>query len=135
MTSIPEDVREDVRSKKSVADAFVLFFVSLLLLSTVGALAFEGSMTVGLFLSEILLILVPALVYVRLKHVPTLKALRLRAVGVGVVLRSAILGCLELPMFLVIYLLTVRSVEAILGPDPSADFTENLNFAVNDMAE
>ena len=122
MTSIPESVPDDARSKKSVADAFVLFLVSLFLFVTIGRFAQSVSVTFGVFLNLIVVILVPALIYVRLKRLPIAKSLRWRPVRAGIALRCVILGCLGLAIMSAIYLLTIKPVEAVIGVDPWADF-------------
>lgn len=122
MESIPENLPDDAGSRKSVADAFVLFLVSLFVFNTIGRLTRSAFMTVGIFLNLIVMILVPALIYVRLKRLPIAKALRWRPVGAGIALRCVILGCLGPAIMSAIYLLTVKPVETVIGVDPWANF-------------
>ena len=104
--------------QRAVAGAWLLFSVSLFLVVTVGASAQAVSLTVGLLVTEVFLILLPAMLYVRLKRLPMAKALRWNPVKPGLLVRSAILGVLGWGMAAAVYLTTGRLVEAVLGPDP-----------------
>jgi len=111
---------EDHRPKASIADAYILFFVSLLLVVTIGTVVQAISLPVGLSLTEILLILLPAVAYVRLKRLGVSNSLRWNSMSLGIALRSMILGVSGWGMAMVVYLATVPVVEELLGSDPSS---------------
>lgn len=101
-------------ARRSVGQAYVLFVVSLLLVVTLGAAAQLASLTVGLIVTEVLLILGPAVVFVRRKGLPVAQALGWRpiawgdgllAVAVGVTSWGAAAGMVVL-------------CEPLLGPPP-----------------
>jgi len=110
--------REGKRSKVSVADAYILFCVSLLLVMTIGTAVQAISLPVGLSLTEIFLILLPAVAYIRLKRLRVPSSLRWNSVSLGIVLRSMILGVSAWGMATAVYLATVPVVEYLFGSDP-----------------
>ncbi len=108
--------------KKGATDAYVLFFVSLLLVVTLGLPLQALSLRIGLLITEVLLIFLPALLYVRLKRLPLAEALRWRPVAPGIAVRCVVLATLGWGTAAAIALATRSLSEPILGPAPSSDF-------------
>jgi len=109
-------------SARSVGGAWLLFFASLFLCFTVGVVVQVYSWIPGLLVTEVFLILLPSLVYIRLKGLPMRDALRWRPVSWAIAVRSVILGTSAWGMEMGIYLVLAPVVEAALGPDPSTGF-------------
>ncbi|KPK85462.1 MAG: hypothetical protein AMJ81_03570, partial [Phycisphaerae bacterium SM23_33] len=109
-------------SGRQAGDVYVLLFICLLLMATVGAAAQVVSLPLGLSVTEIFLILLPAVLYVRRKRLPVAGALRWRSVPAGIAVRSAVLGVLGWGMAMLLYLATAWAVEGVLGPDRSSEF-------------
>lgn len=122
MTTTPDISPDQARPKRAVAHAYLLFFVSLFLVLTVGAAVQMTSLTIGLLLTEVFLILLPALVYVRRKRLPLAEALRWRPVAPGIALRCVVLGGLAWGMAMTVYFAARMPVEAVFGPDLTAQF-------------
>lgn len=72
--------------------AYLLFVVSLLLVLSIGSIVQIWSLMVGLVLTEILLILLPAVVYVRLKGLSVADALGWRTISTGTAVAAFVLG-------------------------------------------
>ncbi|MCK4577045.1 hypothetical protein KAU34_11605, partial [candidate division WOR-3 bacterium] len=61
---------------KSISDAFFLFLISWILVITVGSITQLKSIFLGIFITEIFLILLPALLFVKLKRVDIKESFR-----------------------------------------------------------
>ncbi len=80
------------KPESSSAQAYLLFMVSLILVATMGTLVQILSVPVGLAITELLLVLLPAVLFVRWKGLPLAKALRWRPVGPAVAGLSVAVG-------------------------------------------
>ncbi len=76
-----------------IGQALLLFGISFFLVISIGSVAQGVSLNGGLAVTLVLLILVPALIFVRLKEVSIFEGLRLWPVQPAVVLSSFVLGC------------------------------------------
>lgn len=110
---------DEPKTSQAAGDAYALFLVSLFLVVTVGLVAQVHSITVGLFVTEIFLIFLPAVLYVRLKRLPLVQALRWRPVSPGIALRAAILGVSAWGMAIIIGLAASKLIGTALGPPPT----------------
>lgn len=72
--------------------AYVLFAVSLALVVTVGTVAQLVSFRIGLVITELALILLPAILFVRFKRLPVAEALGWRRVSPGIALLGVAVG-------------------------------------------
>ena len=105
------------RTAQSVGQAYLLFGVSLILVLTVGAVGQYLSVLPGLVITELILILLPVVVYIRWKQLPIAEALRWRPVPLETAVVSVILGVSGYGVAIGIYLLTVP----VLGKGPDID--------------
>ena len=119
---ITETSQNKHADRKVVADAYTLFLVSLMLVVTVGTAMQACSYLWGQVLTEIALVFVPAVLYVKLKQVPISQSLRWRPITIGLILRSIVLGITAWGVAMLIYLPTSKMVGWILGPDPLANY-------------
>ncbi len=78
-----------------------------------------ASLTIGLVVTELLLILLPAILYVRFKRLPIAQSLRWKRVKPAMLVRSVILGVLGWGMAASVYLITATLVQTVIGPDPT----------------
>ena len=122
MTGIPKTVSNNVGSKKSVADGFILCAVSLLLIIVVRTAAQMASVSVGPSVVGVFLVFLPALIYVLLKRLALFESLGWKPVSPPIALRCLILGILGWGVVVVIHLATLRPLEAVLGPAPPGGF-------------
>ncbi len=72
--------------------AYLLFAVSLALVVTVGTVAQLVSFRIGLVITELALILLPAILFVRFKRLPVAEALGWRRVSPGIALLGVVVG-------------------------------------------
>jgi membrane protease YdiL (CAAX protease family) len=72
--------------------------------------------------TELALILLPAVLYVRLKRLPMAEALRWRPIAPGLAVRAVILGCTGWGAATVVELATNAVLEPVLGPSPLSGF-------------
>ncbi len=75
-----------------VGQAYFLFAVCLLLVVVLGSLIQMASPLAGLAGTELLLILLPAVIYIRLKGLPVFRGLSLHGISPGMALFSVVLG-------------------------------------------
>lgn len=101
-------------NRKGVGQAYVLFATSLLLVLTIGSVAQLASLVFGLAFTELALILLPAILFVRWKRLPIAGGLRWRRVPAPVALLSVAVGVTGWGMAAAIQHLTVP----ILGEAP-----------------
>lgn len=113
------------RATKSAGSAYVLFFVCLVLVLTAGVGMQMASLTIGLLGTEVLLILLPAVIYVRLKRLPVAEGLRWRRVGAGLLLRCALLGPLAGGIAAALSVLVGWLLKPLLGSAPEASLPLN----------
>ena len=107
---------------KSILDAVVLLLISWILVITVGSITQLKSIFLGLFITEIFLILLPALLFVKLKRVDIKESFRFRKISFSLALRSAILGVLSWGLVVVIDALVSGLLERIFGENPAVSF-------------
>ena len=107
---------------KSISDALVLFLISWILVITVGSITQLKSIFLGIFITEIFLILLPALLFVKLKRVDIKESFRFRKISFSLALRSAILGVLSWGLVVVIDALVSGLLERIFGENPAVSF-------------
>jgi len=107
---------------KSISDALVLLLISWILVITVGSITQLKSIFLGIFITEIFLILLPALLFVKLKRVDIKESLRFRKISFSLALRSAILGVLSWGLVVVIDALVSGLLERIFGENPTVSF-------------
>jgi len=112
-TDSPSQFGTDKRG--SVTDAWMLFFATLLLVCTLGAVAQIESFLPGLAVTELFLILLPTVVYLWGKRLPVAESLRLRIVRFPLLVRSLLLGVLAWGMAAAVAFL----VGGVLGPSPT----------------
>lgn len=86
------DENSNVSGAQGVGQVYVLYAVSLLLVLTAGLLFQFASIYIGLAITELALILLPAVVYLHLKRVPVAEALRWRVISPAMGVGSVILG-------------------------------------------
>ncbi len=72
--------------------ANILYLLTMVLMVVLGSALQAWSLIWGLMLSEVLLILLPGLLYLKLFHMPTREALRLRWPGAGAAALSVLVG-------------------------------------------
>jgi len=77
---------------RRTGQAYILFAVSLLLVLTVGVVVQMRSMRIGLAMTEVTLILLPAILFVRWKRLPVADALRWRPISLATALLSIAVG-------------------------------------------
>ena len=106
---------------KSTGSAYVLFFASLILVFTIGLAAQVISLTVGLLLTEILLILLPAVVYVRWKRLRIAEGLRWRPAKPGILMRCAVLGVLANGIAAALAVVVSWLLEPLIGRPPEVE--------------
>lgn len=82
----------DTSTDHRTAQAYILFSISLLLVVTIGSLVQLKSVRIGLGITEVVLILLPALLFIRRKRVPVAEALQWRPVSASVVAMSILVG-------------------------------------------
>jgi len=92
MTSGNSSASPSDPAARAVGQAYLLLVVSLLLVVTLGAVVQFVSLTVGLVLTEVVLILGPAVVFVRRKGLPVVEALGWRPVRWGDGLVAVVVG-------------------------------------------
>lgn len=107
---------------KSISDALVLLLISWILVITVGSITQLKSIFLGIFITEIFLILLPALLFVKLKRVDIKESFRFRKISFSLALRSAILGVLSWGLVVVIDALVSGLLERIFGENPAVSF-------------
>jgi uncharacterized protein len=91
-TSSTSEGISNITSAQGVGQVYLLYSVSLLLVVTVGALIQSASIYIGLAISELVFILLPAVVYVWLKRLPVAEALRWRVISPAMGAGGVILG-------------------------------------------
>ena len=115
MTSDPDALERP--GAKHGGQAYVLFLISSILVLTLGLAAQTFNFVWGLGFTEIFLILLPAVIFVRLKGLPVADALRWKPVSVGMLVLSAAVGCCGWGAAVLIH----RGVSVLLGDEPGAD--------------
>ena len=75
-----------------ILSANLLFLVTMFLVITLGTLVQLISFSLGLIATEGLFILLPTLIWLRLRHAPTRSALRLNPIRPGIAVLSLLLG-------------------------------------------
>lgn len=99
-------------------EALYLFLFKMVLFFIIGAPLQLSLGFNGLPATELACILLPALVYIRLKRLPARQALRLNPVPAGILIRSVVLGVTGWCAIIVIKLLLERYTERYLGHMP-----------------
>jgi membrane protease YdiL (CAAX protease family) len=84
--------QESASADRRTGQAYVLFGVSWLLVLTVGLVGQMRSMRIGLAMTEVVLILLPAILFVRWKRLPVADALRWRPISLATALLSIAVG-------------------------------------------
>jgi membrane protease YdiL (CAAX protease family) len=102
---------------RGVGQAYMLLVASGLLIVTFGSVAQLASPRIGLAFTEVGLILLPALVYVRTKNVAFREAFRLRPTPITTILAGVLLGVTGWGVAIGIYLLSVP----LLGKGPKLE--------------
>src|SRR3990172_4955028 len=92
-------------STKGVGQAYALLILVLLLVVIVGAAAQLAAPMPGLALTEIVLIFLPTVAYVRFKGLSVVEGLQWKAVPWPIALTSALLGCSSYGVAILIYFL------------------------------
>ena len=111
--------------KQSAAQAYGLFAASLALVLTLGVAVQLLSPEIGLAVTELLLILLPAVLFVRWKRLPVAEAMRWRPVSLRMALLSIAVGVTGGGVALAIHQLTVP----ILGEPPDIGVLEPESLA------
>lgn len=96
----------------------MLIAVCMFLVIIFGSLVQAASLPIGLVVTELLLILLPAILYVRFKRLPIAQSLRWKRVKPAMLVRGVILGVLGWGMAAIVYLIASTLVQTVLGPDP-----------------
>ena len=119
---------------KRTGQAYILFSVSLILVTTLGTITQLPSIILGLGFTELVLFLLPTILFVRRKRLPVAEALRWRGVRPGTAILSLAVGVTCWGVAAGIYVLSLPilgespTVEA-LNPRTLADLTWVLIFA------
>lgn len=92
MSESATDARVGTSPDRRTGQAYILFGVSLILVATLGAAVQMAMPLSGLVFTEIALILIPAIVFVRRKRLPIAAALRWRTVSAKTALLSIAVG-------------------------------------------
>ncbi len=106
--------------KPSVAQAYVLFIVAMALVIVVGAPLQLWSMPVGVAITELALILLPAVLYARLKRAPVAASLGWKPVAPTLALRAVVIGASAWGMAILLYEATSLALKPLLGADPTS---------------
>ncbi len=104
--------------RSGCGSVYVLYAICLLLLVTVGATLQVLSLPGGLAGTELFVVLLPAVLYVRRKRVPLAEGLRWRRVPAGLMLRGALLGCTGWGMAKIVAGISMLLLRQ-LGPNPT----------------
>jgi membrane protease YdiL (CAAX protease family) len=105
-------------SSRRTGSAYALFGVSLLLVILVGSAVQAASLLPGLAATEVLLILAPAVLFVRMKRVPIADGLRWRPVKPGLLARGVVLGVLAWPVAAALAMVVSRLLKPLMGEPP-----------------
>lgn len=111
------DKRKIVKERpgKHTTQVYLLYAVSLLLMVIIGTVLQMRSVRVGLAITELLLILAPAIFFLYQKKLPILESLQLRPISIGISLQSIAIGITSWGIAAGIIVLTIP----ILGSPPS----------------
>lgn len=80
------------KTEKRATQAYLLYAVSFLLMVIIGTVLQMRSIRFGLTITELFLILAPAIIFLYRKNLPILEALQLRPVSIGISLQSVAIG-------------------------------------------
>ncbi len=105
------------RGDNRVGQVYLLFVICLLLMLTVGLAVQQLSLVYGLAVTELVLILLPAIVFVWRKRLPIAAGLGWRPVSIPVLLLSVAVGVTSWGVAAGLALLT----QSVLGPMPGGD--------------
>ncbi len=92
MNEVDERSGSNTATDLGTGQAFILFAISLLLVVTMGSLVQLRSVRIGLAITEVVLILLPAVLFVRQKRLPLADAFQWRPVSAPVVVLSILVG-------------------------------------------
>ena len=113
----PLDVSADRGSATGVGQAYLLYFVCLLLVVFVGSLVQLKSFSLGLLFTELFCLLLPAVVFVRRKGVPVAAGLGLAPIPVSLAVAALLVGVCGWGAAAGVARITAR----FIGPSPVAD--------------
>jgi membrane protease YdiL (CAAX protease family) len=103
---------------RTALEAYLLFWVSLELVLTVGLAAQMISIPIGLAVTELITILLPAVLFVRMGKLPLRAAFRVKPVSGKIIFCSVVLGVSSFPLGLAADTLTEPLVNAAFGHAP-----------------
>ncbi len=81
-----------MKKSLSIAQANVLFLITMVLVLTAGSAVQLLSLSWGLVATELFLILLPTVIFLRMRRIPLREGLRLRPIGLRLAVVSALLG-------------------------------------------
>lgn len=105
-------------SPQTALEAYLLFWVSVELVVTIGLAAQMISLPVGLAVTELVAILLPAVLFVRLGKLPLREAFRLKPVSGKIIFCAVVLGVSGFPLALAAVKLAEPLVNAVFGHAP-----------------
>ena len=117
-------------SDKRSLEGFLLYLIAMELVLAVGVPAQLYSLSIGLAITELVVILLPALLLVRLRQVPVREAWRIKFIPISWGACALLLSVSGLPLVLAIRNMTVPAVTAIFGAAPdSSGLMQNASHA------